>query len=476
MKHLPAPRDAPALAHLRQIVATRGDKMAAALGPRFRLPPRIEREVQRRRLAGDPSEAAILAQLFLLSEPVPADEAARALAPLTPATFAETNLATIDGGLLRPRVRIAAYSHLVLVHDAYDRIAAGDFVTGPNPVAERADRLTIRRPAGSALDLGTGPGIQALLAAQHCKRVIAVDVNDRAVAFTRFNAALNGLSNVEARLGSWLEPVAGERFDLVVANPPYVVSPDTTFLYRDGELLRDDVAAMLLRDIPAHLEEGGFAHVTANWIHGRDEEWRRPLERWLTGSGCDALLLRYGGLDLVSYAAAWNLDLALHSPKRFLATVDRWLEYYRREGIESIADGMVVLRRRRGRNWVRAIEVPGRPLKPAGAHLLRLFEAHDRRDELADDDGVLSTPFAPAPGLKIVWRARGKGLSERSARAELEDGIGFAVPLRSAVADLLASLDGSRPLRKLAGGDPAVAADMRRLFSLGLIETPPASN
>jgi methylase of polypeptide subunit release factors len=465
------PTDDAVLERLRQLMATRGDEMAAALRPRLGLPPQVEREVQRRRLVRDGSAAAILARLFLLGEPVLVDEAAGAIDPLTPEALAETDLATIDGARLRLRVRVAAYAGLALVHDPIDRLAARDLVTGPNPAAEHVDRLTIRRPAGSALDLGAGSGVQALLAARHSEQVVAVDVNERAVAFTRLNAVLNGFANVEARLGSWLEPVSGERFDLVVANPPYVVSPETTLLYRDGALLRDDVTAMLLREIPAHLEEGGFAHVTADWIHGRDE-WRRPLERWLTGSGCDALLLRYGGTDLVSYAASWNLELAADGGERFLAALDRWLDYYRSEGIESIAHGMVVLRRRRGRNWVRAIEVPGSPQKPAGAHLLRLFEAHDRREELASDEAVLTTRFTRVPGVKVVWRARGDGLSERSARAELEDGIGFAVPIRTGVADLLASLDGTRPLRELAPNDLSVARDVRRLFSLGLIEAP----
>ena len=67
--------------------------------------------------------------------------------------------------------------------------------------------LTPRRPIERALDVGTGGGIQALLAAQHARHVVATDVNPRALAYTQLSAALNGLENVEPRQGSLFEPI-----------------------------------------------------------------------------------------------------------------------------------------------------------------------------------------------------------------------------------------------------------------------------
>ena len=107
--------------------------------------------------------------------------------------------------------------------------------------------LTVRRPVARALDVGTGNGIQALLASRHAEHVVATDVNERALAFARFNLALNGVSNVELRQGSFLEPVEGERFDLVVANPPYVISPESSFVFRDSGLGRDRVSELVVR-------------------------------------------------------------------------------------------------------------------------------------------------------------------------------------------------------------------------------------
>ena len=464
------PPDGRGLADLRQLVLARSKQMEEVLGSKSRILPRIDTELHERRLAGDRSEIATLVKLFLLGAPVSLEDAAQALAPVATETLVRTGLAALDGDILRPLARVGAYSGVVVVSDALSGPDLSSFVTGVSPVARHVDRVTIRRPVRTALDLGTGPGIQALLAASHCERVVAIDLNERAIGYTRFNAALNDASNIDARVGDWLEPVEGERFDLIVANPPYIVSPETELFYRDGNLLGDAVTQKLLQEVPVHLEEGGFAHVMGNWIHGRDEDWRAPVESWLDGSGCDALLLKYAGLDLVSYAAHWNVPIAVEGAEPFLEAVDRWLDYYRREGIEAITEGLVVLRRRSGgRNWVRAIDVPGRPSRPAGDHVLRLFEARDRREELASDDALLAMRFSLVPGLQVSRRARGSKLADQEARIELENGIGFAAPVPPALAERLASLDDSTGLGDLVGHDHQTAAAMRRLFALGLV-------
>jgi methylase of polypeptide subunit release factors len=464
------PPDARILDELRRLILARSEEMWETLSAAPRLLPRIDAALHERRLAADHSETATLAKLFLLAAPVALDDAAQALAPLGPETLVQTGLAALEEDVLLPLARVAPYSGVVVASDPVRPAHPPDVVTGPSPSARRVDRLTIRRPVRTALDLGTGSGVQALLAARHSERVVAVDLNERALVFARFNAALNGMSNFDTRKGSWFEPVEGERFDLIVANPPYVVSPETELLYRDGDLLADVVTQKLLQEAPAHLEEGGFAHVMGNWIHGRDDDWRAPVESWLAGTGCDALLLKYTGSDLVSYAALWNLPLAAGGIDLFLAAVDRWLDYYRRERIEAISEGMVVLRRRSGGpNWVRAIEVPGEPTGPAGDHLLRLFEARDRRDELAADDDVLAARFDLVPGLLVRWRAEGPDLGEKQARIQLENGVGFAAPMSAEVAELIASFDGSRRLGELALEDHESVATLRRLFALGLV-------
>ena len=445
------PDDARVLDGLRELLLDQAEEMKDALGHRPRINPLMDIHLLERRLADDRSQAATLAKLFLLCEPVAVADAAEALAPVEIETLAEVGLVAHEEDVARPLAAVTRYDGMLVVSDPLRDPDRLDFVTGTSPSARRVDRLTIRRTAARALDLGTGAGTQALRAAGHCDVVVAVDISERALAFARFNAALNGLTNIELRAGDWFESVAGERFDLIVANPPYVVSPDSALLYRDSDLPGDAVTRKLVREAPGYLEEGGFAHVMGNWIHGRDGDWRGPVEECLAGSGCDALLLKYATLDPVQYAAQWNLLAVAAGAEPFLDNVDRWLDYYRREGIEALSEVMVVLRRRPGgRNWVRAIEIPGSPTGPAGDHVLRLFEARDRREELNDDE----TRFALAPGVKMTRRAKGPKLTEEDTKIELENGIGFAVSVQADLVERLASLD------------PATA---RRLFALGLI-------
>src|SRR5690606_16888635 len=95
----------------------------------------------------------------------------------------------------------------------------------------------------SVLDLGTGCGIQAMHARRFARRVVATDISERALRYARLNAGLNGLDGIEFRLGSLYEPVAGERFDRIVTNPPFVITPRTpevpAYEYRDGGLEGD---------------------------------------------------------------------------------------------------------------------------------------------------------------------------------------------------------------------------------------------
>ena len=102
-----------------------------------------------------------------------------------------------------------------------------DYVLGVSPASTSLAQMTMRTPVDSALDLGTGCGVQSLHLARHARRVVATDVNPRALQLSRLTAALNQVE-VDIRDGSLYEPVAGERFDLVVTNPPYVMSPPTT--------------------------------------------------------------------------------------------------------------------------------------------------------------------------------------------------------------------------------------------------------
>jgi methylase of polypeptide subunit release factors len=324
--------------------------------------------------AADGSPFSTLLTLLWLGAPVETSQAQAALEPLRLADLEALGVTDVRDGHVRPRCIIRPAEGLLVASD----LPAGqaDPVLGNVPASETLARLTVRRPAKRALDLGSGCGVQGLLLARHSEMVISVDVNPRALAFTAFNAALNETTNLESREGSWFAPVADERFDTITCNPPYVISPDTTYTYRDGGLPRDAVCRMVVREAARHLAEGGFATVLCNWIH--DASWTDPLRSWVADTGCDALLLHYATVDPPTYAANWNAEFRRRAPVAFEATVRRWIEYYAAEHIAHIGVGAVILRRREGaEHWVRPLDMGAGPTCQSSDDIVRLFDASD---------------------------------------------------------------------------------------------------
>ena len=131
------------------------------------------------------------------------------------------------------------------------------------------------RPGAAVLDLCTGTGALALVAAKAGAETVAIDISRRAVANVRLNAALNGV-RIRALRGDLLAPVAGRDFDLIVTNPPYVPAPDERLPERgierawqaglDGRALIDRITA----EAPAHLRPGGALLIVQSSINGTE--------------------------------------------------------------------------------------------------------------------------------------------------------------------------------------------------------------
>ncbi len=444
--------------------------------------PRAEAPVKARRLGSD--DLAVLVALFLLGLDVDADRARAALAPAGVDELVAGGLIGIDGdGRASSPIRITPFEDILLAHDP-EAIGdpEADIVTGLNSAARTLASLTPRRPAGRALDIGTGSGVQALLAATHCEHVIATDVNPRALAFTALGAALSGFSHVECREGSFFDPVAGETFDLVVSNPPYVISPDAQLVYRDGGLERDEVSRIAITGAASHLAEGGLAVELANWVHEPLGPWDRPLRDWLEGSGCDALLLHYMTEDGLDYAAQWTTRDRL-DPTAHGEALDRWTDYYREQGITALASGAVALRRAgRATPLVVTAEMATGPSGNAGEHLLRMLDAAALLAE-ADDTTLLRTPLARVPEHRLFRERRhtAEGYGKETVRMILDDSAGLSSEFGPAVATILIGLDGTRTPADLApllaqvlpGSEEeirgAVLEAVRTLFSQGLL-------
>src|SRR6202012_5020333 len=135
---------------------------------------------------------------LFLQLPVAADEAARAFGAKGIAALEATGLVSTGAGLVAPGAELVAGARVLPVGDLLvaadgDPDANGDdppdYVAPYTPTSKTCDLLTPRRRVDRALDVGTGSGVLALLAARHAREVVATDVNERALAFGRLNAA-----------------------------------------------------------------------------------------------------------------------------------------------------------------------------------------------------------------------------------------------------------------------------------------------
>ena len=456
-------------ARLRQAVGTSSSLMHDPRGS----------EVARQRLAaGDALHTLIKA--FCLGIPVPRNELTNAVGAATVDDLVRLAVVTRERDAFIPRIAIDAAQDLLIAHDParQGEPLMGDHVIGLGPAPRTLAGLTVRLKAGRVLDLGTGSGIHALLALNLCDEVVATDINPRALAYTRFNAGLNRLAIPTTRQGNLFEPVAGEAFDLIVANPPYVLSPDSSLHFRDSGMAGDELSRTVVREAARHLTDGGFASILVSWAHGEEEAWQAPLAGWVRGVGCDALLLRFRTYDPVTYASLWIKDEA-----EYAETLDRWLGYYGGLGIRAMSSGAVILRRRSGVNWMRSAQMLSTPLQDASQHLLRIFDASSRLSRMTDIE-LLEQRFRPHPSHRIhrTGISRGGSYVVEDQYLETIGGVPIRVSLGEFGARLLERLDGNRSLRTLApqltptrgmtSGDVARSAVefVTQLFALGFLE------
>ncbi len=445
--------------------------------------------------ADDPRVA--LARLFLLGDDVPRAAVDRALAGVGTTGAARLGLVTAAGAGDDDAVRAAVDLRPYAAEDARGPVEwwlasdlgevatggrlAGDHVLGAGGASITLAQVTMRTPTGRVLDLGTGCGIQALHAARHAEAVVGTDISRRALGFARINAALNAPdAALELRHGSMLEPVAGERFDLVVSNPPFVITPHSgaagravadalgDYEYRDGGRAGDDLVRDLVTGVGAVLAPGGVAQLLGNWEHRRGEPWTDRVGAWLDAAGLDGWVIQREVLDPAEYAETWIRDGGTtpeREPDAWAAAYGAWLDDFAARDVEAVGFGILTLRRPRdgGRPTLRRLEEhTGSVRQPLGAHLAASLAAHDwlaarddatlARERLVVADDVTEerylTPGAADPNVVVLRQG---------------DGLGRGVHASTGLAALVGACDGELAVGQIVG---AIAA----LFGVGADE------
>lgn len=416
---------------------------------------REEVVVAERRLSESPVESVI--RLLYLGLPV--EE--RKIEPTVGEALLTIGIVSRAGGKLVPHGRIVPVDDVLLASDGFTRDAEDppDYVATYTPTARTCDLLTPRPRVRRALDVGTGSGIHALLAARHAKHVVAIDVNPRALAYTELNAGLNGLDNIECRRGSFFEPVDGETYDLITCNAPFVVSPESRWAYRDSGFRGDDVTAHVVAEAAAHLAEGGYATLLGSWlIVDEDDPEQRPVE-WVKGTGCDVWIMTALESDALEHAAAWNQSFFADAAA-YAEALETWTRYIGELGARGVGEGAILLHRRSGRTSVRIDEIDEDELEDADAQIRRAFDNRAR----VNGRKLLDVPLERAMPL-IVEREMGR----KSANVVLDEGTCSILPTSYEAAQIVDRLNGRKTLRKL-GADAKAVKLCRELLGLGALQ------
>ncbi|MFD4990550.1 methyltransferase [Cellulosimicrobium cellulans] len=507
---------AAAAATLREDLAAAGftvDGVERVLGPVASAALHREQAVPARRaLRGRESDpSAALAALFLLGDDVPRAaldaalgrtgvDGARRLGLVEAAGAADDDAvrAVVD---LRPYAASDAAGPVTwwlssdLGELATGRRLAPDHVLGAGGASLTLAQVTVRTPVGRVLDLGTGCGIQALHAARHARSVVGTDISRRALGFTAFNTAVNtafdaaistvpdaGVAGpgapIELRAGSMLEPVAGERFELVVSNPPFVITPRgggdgadalPEYEYRDGGRAGDDVVRDLVTGVGAVLAPGGVAQLLGNWEHRRGVPWDERVGAWLDAAGLDGWVVQREVQDPAEYAETWIRDGGTtpeREPAAWAAAYAAWLDDFAARDVEAVGFGIVTLRRPvdGARPTLRRLEEHTGPVRqPLGAHLAASLAAHDWLTA-RDDDALAGARLAVAADV-TEERFHAPGAADPTVVLLRQgDGLGRAVQASTGLAALVGASDGELTVGQLVGAIAALfevpAADL----------------
>jgi methylase of polypeptide subunit release factors len=320
-----------------------------------------------------------------------------------------------------------------------------EMVLWPNPTSKFLARFAVRRHSRATLDLGTGSGILSLGAASYSDTVVATDLNHRALSCTRFNARWNGVENIEVLAGDCFAPVAGRRFDLILSNPPFFITPQADYLFCDNPMDLDGLCRRLVKEAPAHLAEDGYMQMLCEWAQIKGQPWEERVAEWMEGTGCDAWVMKGLTQDPEEYAQHRIRETSQDSTQDS-ANYDGYMGYYRHRGVEAIHDGMVVMRRREGKNFVRIEEVPKTPSGNLSEMILSTFAAHDFLRKNDTNGRLMTTRPRLSPNVRLEQSCtpvEGKWQAE-SLTLHLTTGFQSHFAVQPLVAEFLANCDGTK--------------------------------
>lgn len=234
-----------------------------------------------------------------------------------------------------------------------------------------------RKPCARLLDLCTGSGVQALSGSRYATRAVGVDLNPRAVRFARFNAQLNGITNVRFLLSDLYQELEGETYDIILANPPFVPSPHGNLHYRDGGRSGEAVLARVISQADRYMGPEAQLHIVADLVDVGG--YADKLRHWWQGGATHQLVLGTADRDEILFAVPHSHFPFNQSFEAYNTELEKWVRNYRQAEIDTVNFGYIFIKKlsgmENGSYFYRIIHNPLRAIHDEVAHY---FEQRQR--------------------------------------------------------------------------------------------------
>lgn len=299
----------------------------------------------------------LLGRLFFIGWPAAIDLSRKHIPEQILQLCQDSGLLAIEDNSFSPAAVIVPFENVLLFAADAPRLRGTNpnIVIGPSSATSIVANSLFRTPAGTVLDICTGSGVLAIIAASFSDSVIGTDINERAVEFARFNAALNGVENVEFVAGDAFAPAEGKAFDRIIANPPFFLAPKKNFTYSDSPLKLDGFTRKLAMEAPRYLKENGVFQMVCEWVEVEGEPWEQRLHSWTSHSGCDVFVYVGPSSDPLNYSEnRFHEAGSLHTGDTSNFISER-VKYFREHRVRKVLSGVITMRKRKGVNWFSAI-------------------------------------------------------------------------------------------------------------------------